>query len=141
MERLDSEGVVAVDGAPTFLRSLPPRAVGLVTSASLEMVTARMPHVGIPIPRVVVTGDDILRGKPAPDCYLLGASRLGVDPADTVVFEDAEAGIVAGLAAGMSVVVVGPWESPTTTGLLRILTYSKCTAEIQPDHFVLNVER
>jgi beta-phosphoglucomutase-like phosphatase (HAD superfamily) len=47
--------------------------------------------VGLPIPRVVITAEDILTGKPLPDCYLLGASCMGVDPADTIVLEDAEA--------------------------------------------------
>ena len=55
---------------------------------------------------VVVTADDVVNGKPAPDIFLEAASRLGVDPATCVVFEDAPAGIQAAEEAGMEVVVV-----------------------------------
>lgn len=54
----------------------------------------------------VVATDQGLAGKPAPDGYLLGAERLGVDPARTVVVEDATSGVAAG-AAGNFVVVIG----------------------------------
>ncbi|MEM1334676.1 MAG: HAD-IA family hydrolase, partial [Actinomycetota bacterium] len=53
-----------------------------------------------------VVADDGLAGKPAPDAYLLGARRLGTDPAATVVVEDATSGVAAG-AAGRFGVVIG----------------------------------
>jgi beta-phosphoglucomutase-like phosphatase (HAD superfamily) len=55
---------------------------------------------------VEVTGDDVTRGKPAPDLFLKAAEGLGVDPADCVVFEDAPAGIAAAVNAGMRAVAV-----------------------------------
>ena len=56
----------------------------------------------------IVTGDDpeLKEGKPAPDIFLLAANRVGVDPAECLVFEDAPTGTEAALAAGMPVVVV-----------------------------------
>ncbi len=56
----------------------------------------------------IVKGDDpeLKEGKPAPDIFLLAANRVGVDPAECLVFEDAPTGTEAALAAGMSVVVV-----------------------------------
>jgi sugar-phosphatase len=46
------------------------------------------------------------RGKPAPDCFLLAARKLGAEPAECTVFEDSEAGVAAGKAAGMRVVAL-----------------------------------
>ena len=54
----------------------------------------------------VVSSSEVSRGKPAPDIFLEAARRLGVAPADCVVFEDARAGIESARAAGMEVVAV-----------------------------------
>jgi pseudouridine-5'-monophosphatase len=56
----------------------------------------------------VVTGDDpeIGQGKPAPDIFLVTASRIGASPVSTIVFEDAPSGLAAGIAAGMRVIAV-----------------------------------
>lgn len=62
---------------------------------------------------VVVDGTMIVHSKPDPEIFLLAASRLGVDSKDCVVFEDAEAGVEAALAAGMKCVGVG---SPAQLG-------------------------
>lgn len=53
----------------------------------------------------LVAADAGLNGKPAPDSYLLGAERLGVDPSRTVVVEDATSGVAAGAAGGFAVVI------------------------------------
>ncbi|CAA9561613.1 MAG: hypothetical protein AVDCRST_MAG33-1715 [uncultured Thermomicrobiales bacterium] len=53
-----------------------------------------------------VTGDDVTRGKPFPDIFLLAAERLGVSPASCVVLEDAPAGVMAARAAGMRSIFV-----------------------------------
>lgn len=52
----------------------------------------------------VISGDDVVNGKPAPDIFLLAAQRLGVAPEQCVVFEDSIAGVQAGRAAGMTVI-------------------------------------
>lgn len=62
---------------------------------------------------VVVDGNHITRGKPDPQTFALGADALGVDRGETVVFEDAEAGVEAALAGGMKCVGVG---SPDVLG-------------------------
>ena len=55
---------------------------------------------------VLVCAEDYVRGKPAPDCFLTAAEKLGVNPKDCLVFEDTEMGIEAARAAGMSWVKV-----------------------------------
>jgi HAD superfamily hydrolase (TIGR01509 family) len=52
------------------------------------------------------TGDDVQRGKPAPDLFLLAAERVGIEPAACVVFEDAPLGVAAAVAAGTRAVAV-----------------------------------
>lgn len=56
--------------------------------------------------KIVVTADDVVHGKPAPDMFLLAAKRMGVAPGRCLVFEDAVPGIQAAEAAGMQVVHV-----------------------------------
>jgi HAD superfamily hydrolase (TIGR01509 family) len=55
---------------------------------------------------VVVTPEDVVHGKPAPDMFLLAAQKMGVPPERCLVFEDAEPGIQAAVAAGMQFVRV-----------------------------------
>ena len=54
----------------------------------------------------LVCAEDYARGKPAPDCFLVAAERLGVPPEDCLVFEDTDLGIEAATAAGMASVRV-----------------------------------
>ena len=62
---------------------------------------------------VVVTSDDVVHGKPAPDLFLLAAQRMGVPPGACLVFEDAEPGFAAAQAAGMRCVRVPRIEFPS----------------------------
>jgi putative hydrolase of the HAD superfamily len=57
----------------------------------------------------IVTGDDVLRRKPAPDSYLEAARRLGVDPRRSIAIEDSGPGIAAARAAGMKTVAIPHW--------------------------------
>jgi HAD superfamily hydrolase (TIGR01509 family) len=59
-----------------------------------------------PLFQAIVTGDDVTRGKPHPECFLLAAERLGLPPDRCVVVEDAPAGIAAAKAAGMLCVAI-----------------------------------
>jgi len=61
----------------------------------------------------IFTASQVSRGKPAPDLFLLAASRMGVQPERCVVVEDSEAGVAAGLAAGMRVLRYAPDGSRT----------------------------
>jgi sugar-phosphatase len=102
----DQSGVVAIAGARELLSRTPPERLAVVTSCSPALAAARFAAAGLPAPRVCVTAEQVGRGKPDPEGYLRAAARLGADPAECVVLEDAPAGIAAGLAAGMRVVAV-----------------------------------
>jgi sugar-phosphatase len=129
-ELVQQDGMYAVPGAAAFANAIPRDAVALVTSAPLGLATMRLTAAGISLPHVMVTAEDVERGKPHPDPYLRGAELLGVAPKDAVVFEDAEAGIESALAAGMRCIVVGPVTGPITEGLPRIADYSQITATV-----------
>jgi sugar-phosphatase len=79
---------------------------GLVTSGPKPETLARFLRLGLPVPDVVVCGEDVSAGKPDPEPYALGAGLLGLPATDCVVVEDAPAGIVSGRAAGCYVLAV-----------------------------------
>jgi HAD superfamily hydrolase (TIGR01509 family) len=108
-ETNDVDGVVPLPGAAEVLALASTRPVAVATSAPERLARARFAAAGLPVPDVLITSDQVERGKPAPDPYLLAARRLGVDPARCLVFEDAPAGIAAARAAGMTV-----WAVTTT---------------------------
>lgn len=98
-------GVLALPGTLDLLAALPPERWAVVTSATRRLAEARLAEVGIS-PKTLIAADDITRGKPDPEPFLLAARVLGVDPARCVVFEDAPAGLTAGRAAGMTTVAL-----------------------------------
>ncbi|MFI9049001.1 HAD-IA family hydrolase [Streptomyces sp. NPDC053427] len=116
-------GVVALPGTHALLASLPPETWAVVTSATLRLAEARLGEAGIR-PKTLIAADDITRGKPDPEPFLLAAERLGVDPARCVVFEDAPAGLAAGRAAGMTTVAL------TTTHRAEELTADVVVADL-----------
>jgi sugar-phosphatase len=105
LEQESAHETVALPGAVQLLPSLPVDRWTICTSANPKLGLARIQAAGLPVPRHLVTGGDVKHGKPAPDPYLLGASRLGFEPGDCVVFEDAQAGVTAAKAAGVQMVI------------------------------------
>lgn len=102
----DVGGIVPIGGIIEFLASLPADRWAIVTSATKELATRRLNAAGIPAPVNFITAEDVKRGKPHPDPFLLAAERLGVPAGDCLVFEDAPAGISAAEAAGADVMVI-----------------------------------
>lgn len=82
-----------------------PMAVGTSNTRMLAM-TALQTHGIDRYFKVILTGEDVVKGKPDPYIYQTAAKRLGVNPAKCLVFEDIPEGIQAGLAAGMQVCAV-----------------------------------
>jgi beta-phosphoglucomutase len=105
--RLAARGMLPIAGAPAFVRLLAaegvPRAVA--TSASRHDVESLLSEIGVRVYfDVVVTADDVRRGKPDPEVYLRAAEGLGLPPERCLVFEDSVVGIHAARTAGMRVI-------------------------------------
>lgn len=108
LEIADLDGVVALPGSHDATEALagPPELYAIATSATRDLADARLHAAGIRVPAALVTYDDVDHGKPHPEPYLLAAERLGVDPADCLVCEDAPNGIRAARAAGAAVLAI-----------------------------------
>ena len=102
----DVEGIVAVPGARQLLRQLDPNDWAIVTSADRALASRRLNAAGLPVPRTLISAEDVKNGKPDPDGYNLAAAKLGSTSDRCLVFEDAPAGIEAGLNAGSDVVAI-----------------------------------
>jgi beta-phosphoglucomutase-like phosphatase (HAD superfamily) len=84
--------------------------------------------------RATVSGDEVARGKPAPDVYLEAARRLGVEAAESVAVEDSTNGLLAAIAAGMLVVALpNPEFPPEQEALSRAALIVHSLDELTPD--------
>ena len=81
-----------------------PRRNSRLADESCYLATARLKLGNLRIPNVLVSADDVSKGKPDPEPYLTGARLLGVNPKDCLVIEDAPAGIRAAHAGGMKAI-------------------------------------
>lgn len=133
-EIADTGGVRAIPGILAFLAALPADRWAIVTSAPRALAERRLSVAGISLPAVVVTAEDVARGKPAPDCFQLAAERLGFRAENCLVCEDALAGIAAGEAAGASVLVITATHAhPVETGHPTTPDYADLRPEILED--------
>lgn len=108
-------GYAAKAGASEILSLLGARGIacGVASSTRRAEVRRRLDAAGLAgYFRSISGGDEVTRGKPNPDLFLLAADRLGVEPDVCLVFEDSEAGATGALAAGMSVVMVPDLKRP-----------------------------
>src|SRR5579864_1561834 len=103
-EAFDQRGVTVMPCALELVKSIPAERWGVVTSGSRLLAEHRLPHCGVPVPKVLVTSDDVVNGKPHPEPYLKGAAGLGFEAAECLVIEDAPAGIQSAQAGGMKVI-------------------------------------
>jgi len=88
-------------------------AVGVCTAAMRQDVMFLLGRIGLnAAEHVVVTADDVGQTKPRPECYLLAAERLRVEPGRSVAIEDSVSGVAAAKAAGFRVVAVGHTTAP-----------------------------
>lgn len=103
---LDSSAIL--DGALEFINKAKSLGVKVAIGSSSKNTIAILEQVGCKeIFDAIADGNDIKNSKPAPDVFLVAAERIGIDPAECMVAEDADAGVEAALAAGMDVLAVG----------------------------------
>lgn len=102
-------------GLLDFLKALKEDNVRLAVGTSAPESNVRFTLDGLPLRSyfdVIVDASMIKKGKPDPEIYLTAAKRVGIELAHCVVFEDAFAGIEAGLRAGMKVVALATTHTP-----------------------------
>jgi len=102
----DTEGVIPLPGALEILQALPHDRWTIATSCTRRLAEVRIRAAGLPMPKHMITSDDVQHGKPDPEPYLKAAQILGFPPGECIVVEDAPAGIRAGQAAGTRVLAL-----------------------------------
>ncbi|MGV4983279.1 HAD family hydrolase [Streptomyces sp. NRAIS4] len=117
----------AFDGAAEVLRGLPPGSWALVTSNYEHRVRGRFLRTGLPVPGLIVDAAAVEEGKPSPVPYLRAAARLGAEPGDCLVIEDAPSGVRSGLRAGMTV-----WGVNSATAVEGVHRHFKSLREAVP---------
>jgi len=121
----DIDGVAPIAGAASFLSALPADRWAVVTSANRALALVRIKAAGLPLPRVLVSSDDVHQGKPHPEGFLLGARTLGFPVENCLVFEDTGAGLAAGRAAGAALVrIAGDHDGDGPDGVATITDYT-----------------
>ncbi len=116
------EHLPLLPGAVSTVRRLAERwPLGVASSANRPVIDAALEGAGLTACfTVTVSGDEVARGKPAPDVYLEAARRLDVDPRHAAGVEDSSNGLRAASAAGMLVVAVPNREFPPEEDALSL---------------------
>ena len=109
-----------IDGAEDAVQRLAAVwPLGLASSSPRKLIDVVLDRAGLrPFFKVLLSTEEVPRGKPAPDVYLESASRLAVEPARCVAVEDSTNGIHAAVAAGMRVIAIPRPQYPPDSGAL-----------------------
>ena len=105
-EAMKTDGIYEIESARDLIERLSAGRWAVVTSGIRAVAEFRLRHTRLPVPSVMICADEIVRGKPDPEGYLVAAERLNEAPADCIVIEDAPLGIAAARAAGMRVIAI-----------------------------------
>jgi sugar-phosphatase len=119
------------DGAKALLERLPEARWTIATSGRARTATNRLSHVGLPIPELMVTADDVEHGKPHPESYLTAADRLDIAPENCLVFEDAPAGVEAARRAGATAIGVATVSAPESLASADAVVDTIADVEVQ----------
>jgi HAD superfamily hydrolase (TIGR01509 family) len=124
-EHIDKHGIPHKPGLAGLLAQLDERSVakGVATSTRREWAMRSLGPLAARF-EVLTTGDEVARGKPAPDIFLLCAERLQTAPNECLVLEDSELGVRAAHAAGMRAIMIPDLVEPTEE--IRGLAWRVC---------------
>jgi sugar-phosphatase len=141
-ESIDTDGLEVYRAACELLRSLPAHNWAVVTSGSYRTASTRLQYGEFPTPPILVTAEDVQRGKPDPEAFLLAATCLGVRPEQCVVVEDSPVGVEAARAAGMRVIAVATTHGLEALGRADIIALgiADVTVETAGNQFRVTVE-
>jgi mannitol-1-/sugar-/sorbitol-6-phosphatase len=106
MEIDDTLDLAVIPGARELLASLPPDRWAVVTSGTRPLSLSRISAAGLPVPKTLVTANEVAQGKPSPEPYLNGAELLRFSPPDCIVVEDTPPGIKSAHAARMKCIAL-----------------------------------
>jgi sugar-phosphatase len=139
-ETADKDGLVAIQGARELLASLPVERWAIATSGGRMLATERLRYVRLPVPRVLISADDVTRGKPDPQPYLKAAEQLGFAAEHCIVIEDAPYGITAAHRGGMKAIgVIGAYSIQQIREADFVCrSVAEISADIQEDEIVLH---
>lgn len=108
LDLLEQEGTLPIREVIDFVNGIKANTpMAIATGSAMPGALGTLKAAGIlDLFDIIVTPDDVERGKPFPDMFLLAAKLMNVEPSQCLVFEDAAPGIAAAKAAGMDFVVV-----------------------------------
>ena len=115
------------------------RSIAVATGSLVRIVNHNLQLMGITdFVEAVATSEDCLNGKPAPDVFLLAAKKLGVEPGNCLVIEDAGNGLMGALRAGMACAGFDGSELPSDLALAPVTfsDYRKVTVENMRDWYL-----
>ncbi|MEV5747056.1 HAD family phosphatase [Actinoallomurus sp. NPDC052308] len=136
MARRYEDGVPLMPGAVEAVRRLASRwPLGLASSSPRALIDVVLDRTGLAESfRATVSTEEVARGKPAPDGYLLAARRLGVDPVGCAAVEDSSNGLRSAHAAGMRVIAVPHPRYPPAPDALALAAYvAEDLEDLTPD--------
>lgn len=123
-EGTQTDGLKIFEGAKELLESLPEGSWAVATSGTKSTALTRLNFAGIPIPKILITAEDVDTGKPDPQVYILASKRLRIAPSKCIVIEDTPAGIEAARRAGMTPIAVTTTHSQKELGDAEVIVPS-----------------
>ena len=135
LEIADVHDIVVLPGAAEALAALVGAKNAIATSCTMPLAKARIAAPQLVPPSVLVTADDVARGKPDPDPFLEAARRLEVDPRRCLVVEDAPKGLEAAHAAGcftLAVVTTTPRDELDADAVVDDLSHGAVRSRPRP---------